>query len=126
MLPLLSRNKDARVCYRNIYFLDASPGWAFKLIPRLKYVGCKGYAGSGGAISLEAANDIKITGDLFSYSSSIEGNAGSGGAINLEAANDINLTGDLNSYSFSRKGTAGQGGAISLVARTGDIGAIRS
>jgi filamentous hemagglutinin family protein len=80
--------------------------------------------GDGGAISLKADNDIKITGNLdsysYSYSYSFFDNAGNGGAISLEAGNDINITGffdsSLSSYSYSLFGNAGDGGAISLKA----------
>jgi filamentous hemagglutinin family protein len=69
----------------------------------------------GGAISLEASNDINITGYLESSSLSSYDNAGSGGAISLKASNDIHITGDLYSDSFG-DGNAGSGGAISLKA----------
>ncbi|MEH2237567.1 two-partner secretion domain-containing protein [Nostoc sp.] len=83
-------------------------------------------SGDGGAISLTAAHDINITGDLDSRSYPLSGNAGQGGAISLTAANDINITGDLDSLSYSLSGNAGQGGAISLTAAndiniTGDL-----
>jgi adhesin HecA-like repeat protein len=81
---------------------------------------------NGGAISIEAANDININGDLLSKSSSRYGDAGDGGAIRLEAANDINITGYLVSFSVSSYGNAGDGGAIRLEAGhdiniTGDL-----
>ncbi|MFP4099170.1 beta strand repeat-containing protein, partial [Coleofasciculus sp.] len=72
--------------------------------------------GEGGAISLEAANDININGGLNSFSSSYYGNAGDGGAISFEASNNINITGNLSSGSFSTEGKAGDGGAISFEA----------
>ncbi len=70
----------------------------------------------GGAITISAANNINITGNLLSFSYSDDGNAGSGGAISLEAAHDINITGNLLSFSYSDDGNAGSGGAISLEA----------
>ncbi len=78
-------------------------------------------AGQGGAISLEAANDINITGSLLSFWDSYVGNGGHGGAISLEAANGSMTAGDMYSYSYSNFGSAGQGGAISLIARGGNI-----
>jgi hypothetical protein len=77
--------------------------------------------GNGGAISLEAANDINITGGLDSSSYSLFGNAGNGGAINIEAANDINITGSLDSSSNFGEGNARNGGNISLTTANGTI-----
>ena len=71
---------------------------------------------TGGAITISAANNINIIGDLLSFSFSRSGNTGNGGAISLLAANDINLTGHLFSYSSSSRGKAGEGGAIRLEA----------
>jgi filamentous hemagglutinin family protein len=73
---------------------------------------------NGGAITISAANNINITGDLYSYSRSpsFGGNAAEGGAISLKSANDINITGTLDSSSRSFGGNAAEGGAISLTA----------
>jgi hypothetical protein len=77
--------------------------------------------GSGAAITLQAANSIKITGDLSSYSRSDSGNAANGGAISLQAANSINITGNLESNSLSRSGSSGNGGVINLLTTEGSI-----
>ena len=80
-----------------------------------------GNAGQGGAISLTAANDIKITGSLISYSSSRSGNTSQGGAISLTAANGSITTSSLNSSSLSDSGNTDRGGAISLTSANGSI-----
>ena len=75
----------------------------------------------GGAITLSAANDINITGDLYSYSSSFYGKVGQGGAITLTASNGSITTGNLHSYSGCYSCIGGQGGTISLTAASGSI-----
>ncbi|MEG3844362.1 beta strand repeat-containing protein, partial [Microcoleus sp. herbarium14] len=90
------------------------------------------------AISLTAANDINITGDLNSYSYSVSGTAGQGGAISLIArggdivgipfefsvnddVNQQNVTKvrfpSLNSFSISEEATAGIGGNVVIEAK---------
>jgi filamentous hemagglutinin family protein len=76
--------------------------------------------GNGGAISLQAANNI-TTADLLSYSNSAVDHAGNGGAINLTATDGNIDTNNLYSYSQANSGIAGNGGAINLSAAKGSI-----
>jgi filamentous hemagglutinin family protein len=81
-----------------------------------------GSAGNGGNISLFAAKDININGDLSSDSRSHLVTRGNGGNISLFAAGGSITTGyvlsdsysDLRQYTVS--GTGGHGGAISIFA----------
>jgi filamentous hemagglutinin family protein len=76
--------------------------------------------GNGGAINLLAGGSIIAT-DIFSFSNN--SNTGNGGAINFLAGGSIIATGI---FSFSNNSNAGNGGAINLQAggyiATGDIG----
>ncbi|RCJ38693.1 hypothetical protein A6770_39430 [Nostoc minutum NIES-26] len=76
--------------------------------------------GNGGAINLQAADNI-TTSDLSSYSRSDSGSAGDGGAINLTATDGNIYTNNLYSYSQFNSGIAGNGGAINLRAAKGSI-----
>ncbi|AFY34516.1 S-layer family protein [Calothrix sp. PCC 7507] len=88
----------------------------------VKNIATAGYFGNpGGAITLNAKNNINITGDLNSFAFARVDNAGNGGAITLKATDNINITGDLNSWAFTNVGNTGNGGAIALTAERGDI-----
>ncbi|MEH2352560.1 beta strand repeat-containing protein, partial [Nostoc sp.] len=75
-----------------------------------------GIGKKGGDVNILAGNNIKITGDSFSYSVSFYSDAGDAGAINLEAKNGSILTGNLSSNSGSDNSTPGNGASIRLKA----------
>ncbi|MBD2730602.1 filamentous hemagglutinin N-terminal domain-containing protein [Nostoc sp. FACHB-892] len=75
-----------------------------------------GIAGNGGAINLEAGDNIIIKGNLDTFSQSEYGTLGNGGAITISSFNGGITTGNLNSFSYSNSGNAEKGGGIRLQA----------